>query len=201
MLRQILNADGQSYIETVPRLGYRFTAGVRVLEARQELVLEKQTYTRTVTEVEEERVDDDRSSSAMPLNNSTRNSVWTRRRAVAVAIAAAYLLSRGNNSFPGALASCGKQNGYGSCQSTVTELDRRVAFQSDRRRERNEYLSVGLADALITRLGNVRQIVVRPTSAIRQYTEATQIRSNIGRRKGVDAVLDGSFQHPVIACE
>ncbi|HJU54765.1 MAG TPA: tetratricopeptide repeat protein, partial [Pyrinomonadaceae bacterium] len=58
----------------------------------------------------------------------------------------------------------------------------------------DEYLSLGLADALITRLGNVREIVVRPTSAIRRYTEANQDPIAIGRRQGVDAVLEGSFQ-------
>ena len=58
----------------------------------------------------------------------------------------------------------------------------------------NEYLSLGLADALITKLGNAHQIIVRPTSAVRRYTDANQDPVSIGSQQSVDAVLDGSYQ-------
>ena len=35
------------------------------------------------------------------------------------------------------------------------------------RADADEYLGLGMADALITRLGNIRRILVRPTSAVR----------------------------------
>ncbi|HWC75897.1 MAG TPA: protein kinase, partial [Blastocatellia bacterium] len=38
----------------------------------------------------------------------------------------------------------------------------------------DEYLELGIADALITKLSNVAQIVVRPTSAVRKYTGSDQ---------------------------
>jgi tetratricopeptide (TPR) repeat protein len=53
---------------------------------------------------------------------------------------------------------------------------------------------LGLADALITELGKLRQLVVRPTSAIRRYTEVSQDPVAIGRQQGVEAVLDGNVQ-------
>ncbi|HEV8130495.1 MAG TPA: winged helix-turn-helix domain-containing protein, partial [Acidobacteriota bacterium] len=58
----------------------------------------------------------------------------------------------------------------------------------------DEYLGLGMADALITRLGNVRQVAVRPTSAVRKYGNAGQDAISAGSELRVDAVLDGSIQ-------
>ncbi len=57
----------------------------------------------------------------------------------------------------------------------------------------DEYLGLGLADALITRLTNLSQIRVRPTSAVRDYTGARDI-AVAGHELKVDALLDGSVQ-------
>lgn len=57
-----------------------------------------------------------------------------------------------------------------------------------------EYLGLGLADALITQLGSTQQMVVRPTSAIRGYTNAQRDSVEIGRKLHVNAVLEGSVQ-------
>ncbi len=57
-----------------------------------------------------------------------------------------------------------------------------------------DYLGLGLTDALITQLGNTRQIVVRPTSAVRKYAEACTDSVTAGSELGVDAVLEGSIQ-------
>ena len=46
--------DGQSYIETVPRQGYRFTANVREVNANgTELVVERHTLSRVTVEEQE----------------------------------------------------------------------------------------------------------------------------------------------------
>ena len=57
-----------------------------------------------------------------------------------------------------------------------------------------EYLGVGLADALVTRLSNVRELVVRPTSAVARYASAGQDILEAGRDLRVSAVLDGRVQ-------
>jgi DNA-binding winged helix-turn-helix (wHTH) protein/TolB-like protein/Tfp pilus assembly protein PilF len=56
------------------------------------------------------------------------------------------------------------------------------------------YLGLGLADVLINRLGNLPQITVRPTSAIRKFGDATSDPLTAGRELGVDAVLEGNLQ-------
>jgi TolB-like protein len=57
-----------------------------------------------------------------------------------------------------------------------------------------EYLGLGMCDALITRLGRSRQLVVRPTSAVRRYNDPNQDPLAAGRQQGVEVVLDGSIQ-------
>lgn len=57
-----------------------------------------------------------------------------------------------------------------------------------------DHLGVGLADALITQLGAVRQIVVRPTSAVLKYQRTTGDPLAAGRELGVEAVLEGRVQ-------
>lgn len=59
---------------------------------------------------------------------------------------------------------------------------------------RDETLELGMADTLITRLSNIRQVDVRPISAVRKYTDLEQDAIAAGRDQQVDAVLDGVIQ-------
>src|SRR4030095_14193552 len=56
----------------------------------------------------------------------------------------------------------------------------------------DEYLGLGLADALITRLSNLRQVTVRPTSAIRKYLGA-QAPVAAGKELRVQWVVGGGL--------
>ena len=56
------------------------------------------------------------------------------------------------------------------------------------------YLGLGLADALITRLSNLRRLTVRPTSAVRRYLGVDRDPAVVGRALQVEAVLDGTLQ-------
>jgi TolB-like protein/tetratricopeptide (TPR) repeat protein len=57
-----------------------------------------------------------------------------------------------------------------------------------------DYLGLGLADALITRLSSVRQMIVRPTSAICTYIDAQRDVVLAGRELRVSTVLEGTVQ-------
>jgi len=52
--------------------------------------------------------------------------------------------------------------------------------------ERDEALELGMADALITRLSSLKQIIVRPTSAVRNYTALDQDPLAAGRQQQVE---------------
>jgi DNA-binding winged helix-turn-helix (wHTH) protein/TolB-like protein/Tfp pilus assembly protein PilF len=56
------------------------------------------------------------------------------------------------------------------------------------------YLSLGMADAIITRLGSTGQIAVRPTSAVGQYANWQSDPVAIGRQQKVDAILTGHLE-------
>ena len=58
----------------------------------------------------------------------------------------------------------------------------------------DQFLELGIADTLITRLSSVPALNVRPTSAVRKYSDPEQDPAAIGRILKVDTVLDGSVQ-------
>jgi len=60
--------------------------------------------------------------------------------------------------------------------------------------EPDDYLGLGLADALITRLSGLKQIKVRPTSSVLRYREMIHDLATVGRDLNVEALLDGVFQ-------
>jgi TolB-like protein/predicted Zn-dependent protease len=59
---------------------------------------------------------------------------------------------------------------------------------------RNESLEMGMADSLIAKLSNFREINVRPINAVRKYADPEQDAVAAGREQQVDAVLDGQIQ-------
>jgi DNA-binding winged helix-turn-helix (wHTH) protein/TolB-like protein/Tfp pilus assembly protein PilF len=59
---------------------------------------------------------------------------------------------------------------------------------------RDEILELGMADTLISRLGNNREIIVRPLSSVRKFGNLEQDALTAGRALDVEAVLDGSVQ-------
>ncbi|HTK38511.1 MAG TPA: protein kinase, partial [Pyrinomonadaceae bacterium] len=58
----------------------------------------------------------------------------------------------------------------------------------------NEYLSIGLADALTIRLSNVRRFIVRPTSSVLPFAKTTDPFA-AGQQLGVDYIVDGNMRH------
>lgn len=56
------------------------------------------------------------------------------------------------------------------------------------------FLSTGLPDGIITRLANVRQIRVRPTSAILRYEKQKVSAQTVGRELDTDYVVMGTMQ-------
>ena len=59
----------------------------------------------------------------------------------------------------------------------------------------DDYLGIGLADALITRLSNVRRFVVRPTSSVLSYSGGdTGDPVAAGNQLNVDYIVDGNIR-------
>ena len=58
----------------------------------------------------------------------------------------------------------------------------------------DEYLGVGLTDALITRLSNVQRLIVRPTSSVLRFRGLVADPLIAGRDLGVDYIVHGSLR-------
>ena len=57
------------------------------------------------------------------------------------------------------------------------------------------FVGIGISDTLITKLSNLKRLVVRPTTAILRYASDKQDLPAVGRELQVEAVLDGTIQH------
>jgi len=57
-----------------------------------------------------------------------------------------------------------------------------------------QYLGMGLTDVLITKLTNLRRIIVRPTSAVIHLSGVGQDAASCGRQLQVELVLEGTIQ-------
>src|SRR6188474_2789454 len=58
----------------------------------------------------------------------------------------------------------------------------------------DEALELGMADSLITKLATGNELRVLPLAAVRRFNSQETDPQTVGRRLGVDAVLDGSMQ-------
>jgi serine/threonine protein kinase len=59
----------------------------------------------------------------------------------------------------------------------------------------DDYLGLGIADTIITKVSQVGELTVRPTSAVRKYADEEIDSLEAARQLKADAVLDGTFLH------
>lgn len=191
-LRKALGEDknGDKFIETIPRRGYRFVASVtQVQDEADELVVAEHTRSRIIIEQDEvaELTPDDSESGQAPraalLPPERKRSTilpWMAGLAVVVTLAVA-----------GSLWKAGNQH-----QPTATGLKSIAVlpFKPLVADSRNEALELGMADTLIAKLSGIRQLIVRPVSAVRNYTALDQDPIAAGRALEVDYVVEGNLQ-------
>jgi DNA-binding winged helix-turn-helix (wHTH) protein/TolB-like protein/Tfp pilus assembly protein PilF len=202
LLRKVFAEDSgrQTYIETIPRRGYRFVADVRspapspllrkIDPPQSPTIITKHTITQIITEAEADDTDDPGAlseelagaNSRMRLTGG-RQSIW-KVRSLRFALLILLLSAVG----VGLLISFTRPRHPGV--KTVVVLP----FKSLDANEGDPAMGLKLADALIQRLGHLRQIVVRPTRAVQKYEGQLSDPLVAGREQQVDAVLDGSFQ-------
>ncbi len=194
-LRKALGDDPREskYIETVAKCGYRFVAEVRKAEEHEQTASEATNGSASVNGPRQssspEQINGFHSASLSP--SSLRRPSDRRRLAVlgasvlVVALAAAVFFVWRFNHRPIATAATAP-----TPVRSIAVLPFRV-LSSERG---DEYLSLGLADALITSLSQTRQVIVRQTEAVAKYQNTGKDPLEAGREQGVDAVLEGQVQ-------
>ena len=177
VLRKALGEKDEEsrFIETVPRRGYRFVAPVRDGTHKGTLTVLAER-TRSTTLVEEEVLNASERAGAL---------VPTRRRALVLALCALIVLA--------GLAAyyiwTTKKQTSGSSQVRSIAV---LPFKPLVSNSGDEVLELGLADVLITRLSEIREIVVRPITSVRKYAAVDQDPGAAGSELNVDVVIDGT---------
>jgi DNA-binding winged helix-turn-helix (wHTH) protein/TolB-like protein/Flp pilus assembly protein TadD len=185
--------EGNQYIETIPWHGYRFVANVR--EAEDEiahLIIEEHTRSRVLIEREQEtsastaNVLLESDAGKESIEPGSKIKAGTNRRIKLLALVAATLIAVTAGIL---LLTTRKHIRTAPPIRSVAVLP----FKSLSPEAADQYLGLGMADTLITRLSNIRQLIVRPTSAVRRYMDESQDPIAAGREQHVDAVLEGSI--------
>ncbi len=196
LLRKALGEqkDEHRYIVTVPGRGYRFVANVKELPtAPAEIIVATHTRTHVVVEKETEEEREREREGARTAENKSLPIIVSPslRRAIspslliASAVLAALLLG---------FAYWRKARPTRNTQFATLNSIAVLPFKPLTADSADEVLQIGMADVLIMRLSNVRQLIVRPISAVRKYSSLEQDPVIAGRELQVDAVLDGNLQ-------
>ena len=175
-LRKVFNADGAEFIETIPRRGYRFNADVSVLEG--DLVVEKITQSRLAIDGFESRGE--------PSNPSRRAKYLVAVLSlvvVALEKKGVWYWGRNRDAAQGIVTAAKRD-------TTIAVLPFRNLTQDPK----DEFMVVGLTDAVTTRLGTIPRLTVRPTSSILRATSSTGDIGDIGERLKVDDLVEGTIQ-------
>ncbi len=154
------------YIVTVPRRGYRFVAEVRELK------------NGAAAEVEAAP----NGQPAAPEPEQPQAARFFKARYVAPAIALVALALAGLMLFT-------RQAKHEARIETIAVLPFRELGAGA-----EDHLGSGMADALVTRLSQIKQLIIRPTSAVLKYRDAQTDPLAAGRELGADALLDGKIQ-------
>ncbi len=190
LLRKVLGegSNADQYIQTVPRRGYRFVAIVRKLQPEDT----NESFPRA--SAIEQRVSSsaqlDKALADAPVEQPGR--LWANRFRqkrvlivcmvlLGIAVTALYLWTMSGPKPSGQLTQV-------QIKSLAVLPFRQLGGEGD------EYIGLGIADSLITRLSNLREIKVRPTSSILKYNNQSTDPGRIGRELGVEAILEGSIR-------
>jgi len=208
LLRKVLGkgSKGQEYIETIPRRGYRFTAEVKENLTESEdlpiqaaakpegVIQEKREPPPTVEAQAGAGVRPEIAGASAPGMDEAQRigpKAGLRARPLTQAVAAGITLV----GLVMVWTHFRPRRGLGP--SEVKAGVRSIAvlplkpLNSD---PNDEYLGLGMADALINSLGGLHQVVVRPVGAVRKYANTEQDPLIAGRELKVDTVLEGSIQ-------
>lgn len=139
---------------------------------------------------------DDRASDSLKGRARSRRQAYIAAAAFGVIVLAAALLSRGSS--VRWLQNHGIRKPTPEAPlGTATKAVRSIAvlpFEPLGQDTGDELLGLGMADAVIGRMSNLKQLAVLPTSAVAKYKGPANDPFAAGRTLGVDAILTGTIQ-------
>jgi TolB-like protein len=175
--------DGQRYIETVPRKGYRFAVPITQIETNGTQVNGASPAVKPAPAPPRPTEDTSDSGAApsitAPANVRFRPSILLLGLIVMVLAGLGYMAYRSR-----------------SINQQPSHPPRRLAvlpFQNLQKDPNTDFLGYSLADAVITKLGYLSELSVRPSYAVEKYrSQAIDIRK-VAADLNVDTLLTGTF--------
>ena len=173
-LRKALGEDPEQhcYIVTIPGQGYRFVAEVEATAEQPTRVLWRVPEAQATLPPEKEspyRV-------LQKFETFRKHGVWV---SAAIIILAA------------ALPGLWTVKGWMTARANTVHALAVLPFESEGFGSDDEYLALGMADALVARLHNIRRILVRPIGDVLAYRNSAYDPRNAGRTLGVSALVIG----------
>jgi DNA-binding winged helix-turn-helix (wHTH) protein/TolB-like protein/lipopolysaccharide biosynthesis regulator YciM len=188
----------ENFIETIPKRGYRFVAEVKESwENPDSLVLETSTSTRIV--IEETDHTDEPEQVFQAITNVTPEISKKELTALKTDLDTSAKRYPGHLPVTIGLIALLSLAGYylwptPSASPSPIKSIAVLPFKPLVAEGRDESLEMGTAETLITRLSGIKELTVRPTSAVRKYAALEQDPVAAGFEQKVDAVLDGNIQ-------
>ena len=179
-----INANDRQFIETVPKRGYRFNAEVRT---PKELVVDRQTLTHI--KIKETETSDNAGNSALENLN---HRVGRRSLVLAAVVICVGVFAAGSSVY-----FLRQATPPASAVSTNADPVRSIAvlpFKNLNQNGVDEFMNIGLTDALITKLGAVRGLIIRPTSAVLPFAETPETAQSVGEKLSIENILEGTIQ-------
>jgi len=172
------------YILTVPGRGYRFAAEVREIDDElPDLIVEKQTTSRLIIE---EQSNEEATIGGLALQSAV--SPRRLRFGLTILLVAGLLAAALSGLYFGLLKKPDGASRTHALRSLAVLPFKTLSGESD------EFLGIGMADTLITRLSDLKEVQVRPTSSVLRLSNEGKPPVEIGQRLGVDSVLEGSIR-------
>ena len=195
---------GLHYIETIPKKGYRFRAPVTQIESPEGIAIGPD---EGPTKVAARPLSVPRSSAAAAVATSVEQMDKAGTRNIAADAPLPLSLEAAPNwrdrvAIPAlaVLACLLAVMGYFAYQrarnSTAHSSQRRLAILPLRNLEQDagdDFLGFSLSDAVITKLGSINSLTVRPSSAIEKYRNQTIDIPKVAADLNVDTLLTGNF--------
>jgi TolB-like protein/DNA-binding winged helix-turn-helix (wHTH) protein/Tfp pilus assembly protein PilF len=177
-LRKVLSGDDTIQIETLPKHGYRFSAVIdRIFKPDEETTLEKRIIKRLTVRVEDE-ADNAPPLALPPKKDFFPARVWLPLCLIVLAAAAAAGILLWKN--------VRERNAK---INSIAVLPLKPLNDG----ESGKTLALGLTDALITKIGSLRSVAVRPLGTVMKYADDADALE-AGRNLNVDAVLEGTIR-------
>ncbi|MEZ5307194.1 MAG: winged helix-turn-helix domain-containing protein [Pyrinomonadaceae bacterium] len=171
----------QTYVETVPRRGFRFAVDVVCVSGDGGSAVVRTNLISKTEEIEEvwiEEIVEEFPSKQLRARTREHRRIWFLAGFATLLLISAFAVY---NFFPWR-------------EKTRIDTVAVLPISSFSRDPVDEELAARITDALITQTGSIKGVRVLSMSAVRQHSDDSLSPSQIGTKLGVDAVLEGRMQ-------